>query len=76
MTTWTGYYAPNGTPREIVDRVNADIRTVAARPEVLARLDAMAGIPKLMSPDEFAAFTVSEKERWGRIIRQANIRLE
>ena len=32
--------------------------------------------PKLMSPDEFAAFTASEKERWGRIIRQANIRLE
>jgi hypothetical protein len=29
-----------------------------------------------MSPDEFAAFTVSEKERWGKIIRQANIRLE
>jgi hypothetical protein len=36
----------------------------------------MGSTPKLMSPDEFAAFTVSEKERWGKIIRQANIRLE
>jgi tripartite-type tricarboxylate transporter receptor subunit TctC len=62
LTTWTGYYAPKGTPREIVDRINADIRAVAAQPEVLA--------------DAFAAFTVSEKERWGKIIRQASIRLE
>jgi tripartite-type tricarboxylate transporter receptor subunit TctC len=76
LTTWTGYYAPKGTPREIVDRINADIRAVAAQPEVLARLDAMGSTPKLMSPDEFAAFTRSEKERWGKIIRQANIRLE
>jgi tripartite-type tricarboxylate transporter receptor subunit TctC len=76
LTTWTGYYAPKGTPREVVDRINADIRAVAAQPEVLARLDAMGGTPKLMSPDEFAAFTRSEKERWGKIIRQANIRLE
>jgi hypothetical protein len=33
-------------------------------------------MPKLMSPAEFAAFTVSEKERWGRITHRANIKLE
>lgn len=76
LTTWTGYYAPKGTPREIVDRINADIRAVAAQPEVIARLEGLGNMPKLMAPDEFAAFTRSEKERWGRIIRQANIRLE
>jgi tripartite-type tricarboxylate transporter receptor subunit TctC len=76
LTTWTGYYAPRGTPREIVDRINADIRAVAAQPEVLARLESMGGTPKLMTPDDFAAFTASEKERWGGIIRRANIRLE
>jgi len=53
-----------------------DIRTVAAQPEVLARLEGLGNMPKLMTPDEFSAFTVSEKERWGKIIRQANIRLE
>lgn len=36
----------------------------------------MDGTPKLMSPDEFDAFTRSEQERWSKIIRQANIRLE
>jgi tripartite-type tricarboxylate transporter receptor subunit TctC len=76
LTTWTGYYVPKGTPREIVQKINADIRRVAAMPEVRVRLDEAGWSPKLMAPEEFAAFTVSEKERWGNIIRRANIRLE
>jgi tripartite-type tricarboxylate transporter receptor subunit TctC len=76
LTTWTGFYVPRGTPREIVDGINADIHKVATLPEVLERLAAIGGVPKLMSPAEFAAFTVSEKERWGKIIHRANIRLE
>ncbi len=76
LTTWTGFYAPKGTPREIVDGINADIAKVAALPEVLARLATIGGVPKLMSPAEFAAFTASEKERWGKIIHRANIKLE
>jgi tripartite-type tricarboxylate transporter receptor subunit TctC len=76
LTTWTGYYVPKGTSRLIVDKINADIRQVATIPEVLARLESMGGAPKLMSPDEFRAFTLSEKERWGNIIRRGNIRLE
>ncbi len=76
LTTWTGYYVPRGTPREIVQKINADIRKVAAMPDVRARLDEAGWTPKLMAPEEFAAFTVSEKERWGNIIRRANMRLE
>ncbi|MFX8106532.1 tripartite tricarboxylate transporter substrate-binding protein, partial [Acinetobacter baumannii] len=49
LTTWTGFYVPKGTSREIVQRINADIRTVAAMPEVLERLAAIGGVPKLMS---------------------------
>src|SRR6185295_10182418 len=43
LTTWTGYYAPKGTPRQIVDGINADIAKVAAMPEVLERLAAIGG---------------------------------
>ena len=42
----------------------------------VSRLDEAGWSPKLMAPEEFAAFTASEKERWGNIIRRANIRLE
>ncbi|MCW5734824.1 MAG: tripartite tricarboxylate transporter substrate binding protein [Enhydrobacter sp.] len=76
LTTWTGLYVPRGTPREIVDRINADIRAAAVRPDVLARLESIGTVPKLMSPDEFAAFTRSEKERWSKIIERANIKVE
>jgi len=76
LTTWTGLYVPKGTPREIVNKINADVRAVAAKPAVMERLEAMGTGPKLMSPEEFAAFTRSEKERWGKIIQRANIRLE
>ncbi|CAN5915607.1 tripartite tricarboxylate transporter substrate binding protein [soil metagenome] len=76
LTTWTGFYLPRGTPRDIVDAINADIRKVAAMPEVLERLAVLGGVPKLMSPAEFSAFTASEKERWGAIIRRASIKVE
>jgi len=76
LTTWTGFYAPKGTPVEIVDRINADLYTVSAMPEVVERLAALGGTPKLMRPAEFAAFASAEKERWGQIIRRANIKVE
>ena len=59
-----------------VDAAAAFAAVVAAMPAVLARLDSMGITPKLMSPEEFAAFTRSEKERWGKIIRRANIKVE
>ena len=76
LTTWSGFYVPKGTPRDIVDKINADIRTVAAMPETVAKLDSMGSAPKLMSPEGFAAFGRAEKERWGSIIRRANIKVE
>jgi tripartite-type tricarboxylate transporter receptor subunit TctC len=76
LTTWTGFYAPKGTPREIVDGIYRDIEKVAAMPEVVQRLKTIGDAPRLLPPDQFAAFTRSEKERWGKIIHQANITLE
>ncbi|WP_422015777.1 Bug family tripartite tricarboxylate transporter substrate binding protein [Reyranella sp.] len=76
LTTWTGFYAPKGTPAEIVSQINADLYTVSAMPEVVERLAALGGTPKLMRPAEFAAFASAEKERWGQIIRRANIKVE
>lgn len=76
LTTWTGFYAPRGTPAEIVDRINADLYTVSEMPEVIERLAALGGTPKLMRPAEFAAFAGAEKDRWGQIIRRANIKVE
>ena len=76
LTTWTGFYTTRGTPPGIVARINADIRKAAASPDVAARLDSAGWTPKLTSPEEFDVFQRSEKERWGKIIRRANIKVE
>jgi tripartite-type tricarboxylate transporter receptor subunit TctC len=74
--TWTGFYAPRGTPRELVARLNRDIVAACRDAQVLARLDTMGATPATTTPEEFAAFTRAEIERWGGIIRRGNIRLE
>ncbi|MGD9880015.1 MAG: Bug family tripartite tricarboxylate transporter substrate binding protein [Reyranella sp.] len=74
--TWTGFYAPKGTPGELVARLNRDIVAACQDRQVLARLDTMGSTPSTTTPEEFAAFTRTEIARWGGIIRRGNIKLE
>ena len=76
LTTWTGFYAPKGTPRELVQRINRDIVAACNDAQLLVRFDGLGGRPVTSTPEEFAAFTRSEIERWGKIIRSANIKLD
>jgi tripartite-type tricarboxylate transporter receptor subunit TctC len=77
FTTWNGLYAPGATPPEVVETIARDIATAVEAPELRARLDAIGALRGPPStPAEFQAFTASELEHWGRIIRQAGIRLE
>ena len=73
---WIGYAAPAGTPREVLGRLSAEIQKALQSPELKERmvnigLDAVAS-----TPDEMAAFMRREEERYGAIIKAANIRLE
>jgi tripartite-type tricarboxylate transporter receptor subunit TctC len=76
FTTWSGFYAPKGTPREIVLKLNKDIIAAGNSPETAAKLDALGGSRDFTTPEEFADFTKSEIEAWGKVIRAANIRAE
>ncbi len=77
FTTWSGIYAPKATPAAVVAKVQADIAAAYALPEVQARLDQMGGARAVpATPAAFQAFTAQEIESWGRIIRQAGMRLE
>ncbi len=76
LGTWYGVWAPAGTPREIVARLNAEIVRIVAQPDVKERLAALGAEPAALSPEEFAVFNKSELERWGRIVRAANVKLE
>ena len=76
LSTWTGFYTPKGTPREIVQRINRDIIAACNDAQLLTRFEGLGGRPITSTPEEFAAFTRSEMERWGKIIRAANIKLD
>ena len=76
FTTWSAFYAPKGTPRDVVMKLNKDIIAAGTSPEIAAKLDAMAGGPSFTTPEELMAFTKSEIEAWRKVVRAANIKIE
>ena len=75
-SSWYGVLAPAGTPREIVARLNAELLKALEQPEVRTSLLAEGAEPIGGTPEQFAAHIGSEKERLGKLIREAKIRLE
>ena len=69
FTLWQGFFAPRGTPKDVIARLNREINKVLAEPETRQKLlDAGANVVP-MSIDEFAAFVKTESEKYERIIR-------
>jgi tripartite-type tricarboxylate transporter receptor subunit TctC len=73
---WYGLAAPAGTPRPIVRRLSDEIQAALAHPEVAARLDKMGTQVTPGTAEEFDALMKSEVARWGRVIKERNIRSE
>ena len=75
--SWFGLFAPAGTPPAIVDQLNAQTQRVLAEPEFRAAvLDPQFFEPMTGSPQDFAAFIKSDAEKWRRVIRLANVKVE
>jgi len=74
--TWFGMFAPAGTPRAAIDWVNSETRKAFAAADVRQRYLSQGTALPLGSPEDFAAHIALERQRWGEVIRQANIRLE
>lgn len=72
--TIQGVLAPAGTPREIVDLLQAQIVKIMQIPDVQARMDDLGFEPVGNSPDEFAARIAAEVPKWAKVIREANIK--
>jgi tripartite-type tricarboxylate transporter receptor subunit TctC len=74
--TWFGMFAPAGAPRAAIDWVNSETRKAFAAADVRQRYLSQGTALPLGSPEDFAAHIALERQRWGEVIRQANIRLE
>jgi len=76
MTTWYGLFVTGGTPKPVVDRLAAELKRALAMPDVQARLKGLGGEPGNLTVDEFAAMNRAEFERFGKLIKAANIKTE
>jgi tripartite-type tricarboxylate transporter receptor subunit TctC len=73
---WEGVCAPKKTPTEIIDKLNKEVNAALADPKMKARLAELGGTVFPTSPAEFGKFIADETEKWGKIIRAANIKPE
>jgi tripartite-type tricarboxylate transporter receptor subunit TctC len=75
-TAWYGLGAPRNTPAEVIARLNREINAGLADRRVKGRLADLGGDAMPMSPAEFGKLVADETEKWGKVIRTANIRLD
>ncbi len=71
-----GLLAPAGTPRAIIDKLNASLRAGVDTPEVRSRIAADGGDPLPSSPEEYAADIEREDKKWGDLIRKLKLRID
>ena len=74
--TWSGLVAPAGTPKAIVDKLNAEANRALGTNEMKAKLAEDGSTPLGGTPEQFAAFIKSENQKWGAAVRDANIKLD
>jgi tripartite-type tricarboxylate transporter receptor subunit TctC len=73
---WIGYAAPAGTPREILQKLSAEMHKMLEAPDLKEKLTQLGLDPAPSTPDEMAGFLRREQERFAQIIKAANIHLE
>jgi len=76
MTTWYGLFATAGTPRPTLDRLAAETAKVLKMPDVQKRLEGLGGDPGDLTPAQLAAMNKAEFDRFGKLIRDANIKIQ
>ncbi len=73
---WFGVLAPAGTPRALIERLNAEIKTILALPEVKTAFETQGMSPASSSPEEFRALIARDAERWARVVQAQRITAE
>jgi tripartite-type tricarboxylate transporter receptor subunit TctC len=76
ISSWQAIFAPAGVPKPIVDRMAAEFIKAVQDPENKARLVAQGIEPGGMTPAELGAFQKAELEKWARVIKAGNIKID
>jgi tripartite-type tricarboxylate transporter receptor subunit TctC len=75
-SVWFGVGAPKATPAKIVDKLNKEINAGLADPTLKTRLSELGGTALALSPAEFGKLFAEDTDKWGKVVRAANIKLE
>jgi len=76
MSTWYGMFVTTGTPPEVTARLQTELAKILKLPDVQARLKGLGGEPGSLTPDQFSQMNRQDYEKFGALIKQANIKLE
>ena len=75
-TTWFAMFAPAGTPRDVVMRINAEMVRVFKLPEVVDKLKTLGLEPWISTPEELAKYQASEIVKWAKVVKESGARAE
>ncbi len=75
-TTWYGLAGPGKLSAGITNKINRDVNTILAMPDVQEKLDTYGAEDGGGTPEKFAQFIRSEQEKWARVVREANVKVE
>lgn len=76
MSTWYGVFVTSGTPPDVVARLQTEVAKIIRLPDVQAKLKGLGGEPGTLTVDQFTQLNRQEFERFGKLIRQANIKMQ
>lgn len=71
--SWFGLMAPRGLPKDVVDKINADVRAVLKMPDVVQRLVTLGSLPSPNSPTEFATLIKSDEQVYAALLKKAGV---
>jgi tripartite-type tricarboxylate transporter receptor subunit TctC len=75
-TIWLGIMAPKGTPQAVIDRLNAEIAKIIAKPSIREAWAKQGAVPMTMSPAQFDAYLRRDIDKWAKVIQQAGIKAQ
>jgi tripartite-type tricarboxylate transporter receptor subunit TctC len=73
---WIGLLAPAGTPQPFIDEINRQIADAEKSPEFTTRLEAIGAVPRLDTPQQFAAYLKAEYQKWGDLVRVSGAKVD
>lgn len=76
VKNWYGIFAPRGTPKEIVAKLNAEIVKILNMPDVKQSLSIQGAEPSTSSPQQFATFVKEETEKWAKIVKYSEVKVD